>query len=85
MSEDRGRLRSLVLEHLADHAKLPKGRYDEKALLDCYRDSESKDPTLVSFEQWLSNQELVYAQNKAAEKEGNIETLVLSLLRRKVA
>ena len=81
-SLDKQRLRSLVLDHLSQHTKLPKARYNEEVLLDFLLKKGVQTETVEALKDWLYEQEKEFHHEMGKNQEGDIETLVLHILRR---
>ena len=84
-SNDRKRLRSIVLEHLSEHLKQPRTRYDEDVLLGELKKSGIDQHCFTELVEWLSEQEKAFGQSSVKIAEGNIKTVLLQIFRRKVA
>lgn len=83
-SQDRMRLRNLVLEHLADHLKQPKSRYDETYLFDQLRANGLDSSVYERLKTWFETQDQMYALNSEKVEEGEIRDIVLQVFQRRV-
>lgn len=84
-SQDRKRLRNLVLEHLADHLKEPKSRYDEACLFEMLESNGLESSVLDSLRLWFEQQDQLYAQTSEKVEEGDIRKIVLQIFQRRMA
>jgi hypothetical protein len=83
-SQDRVRLRNLVLEHLANHLKQPKSRYDEVYLFECLQSHRLESSVYDRLREWFHNQDEEYALTSKNFEEGEIREIVLQVLQRRV-
>jgi len=82
-SQDRECLRSIVLEHLANHLKDSKARYDEKTLFEKIKQLGAEREA-ESLKSWLHEQDLKFSSATTKVCEGEIQTIVLKILGRRL-